>query len=216
MKTRSLLACTISIFCYFLVFRPHIIRWGATDDEANEPLPGDEFTPDARLISTHAITINASADQIWPWIVQIGNGRAGWYSFRFIEQLVGDGILLDEGASWRILPEFQNLKPGDRIPVANEAFKVIDVQSHRYLSLLTGFKMTPSEQDKTRSHSGFTFVLSPIDPQTTRLIARARFVSQSVLETLTLLGFLEPGHFIMQTKMLHGIKERVEAQTQRL
>ena len=195
---------------YLTAIRPCITRWGATDTEARRMLPGDEFTPEARFISTHAITINAPPDKIWPWIVQIGNERAGWYSYRFVELLVNDGKLLDEGASYRILPQFQAIQANDLIPVGNEAFKVIAVEPNHFLALKTGFDMVEDANSADRTHSGFNFVLEPIDSQTTRLFARARFVSRSLLETLVLLSFLEPGHFIMQTKMLHGIKQRAE------
>jgi len=214
-KSRALpFSLLAGIASYFAIIRRLIINWGATRDEINRTFPGDELTPASRLVSTHAITINAAAADIWPWIVQIGNGRAGWYSFRFVEHLVGDGSLLDEDASRRILPEFQNLQPGDFIPVADEAFKVIAVEPYQYLVLLTGFDgisaFDPEDATTSGSHSSFTFFLFPIDEQTTRLIARARFVSQSPMEALSQIFFLEPGHFVMQTKMLHGIKQRAE------
>jgi hypothetical protein len=215
-----LAALGAGVATYVAAIRPRIIRWDATDDEVRRSLPGDELTPDARLVSTHAITINASAGEIWPWIVQIGNGRAGWYSYRTIERLVHDGKLRDEGASRRILPEFQHLQIGDFIPVGNGAFQVADMKPEHYLILQPAFEMMsrerfdpnePTSGTPDRSNAGFNFILEPIDAQTTRLIARVRLTSKSLLETLLMCGFMEPGHFIMQTKMLRGIKQRVEA-----
>ncbi len=200
---------------YLAVIRPRIIRWGTTDDELQRHWPGDELTPQAQLISTHAITIHAPASDIWPWMVQIGNGRAGWYSYRFVERLVQDGKLLDEGASQRILPEFQNLQAGDHIPMGDTSFRVIDIQPERYMLLEPAFDSAPHKTADPQAsdatpHTGFNFILEPIDAQTTRLIARMRIVSRSLWETLFVVGFLEPGHAIMQIKMLHGIKSRVE------
>lgn len=196
------------IVTYGAIIRPRIVtRWGATDDEVKRTLPGDALTPDARLISTHAITINAPASEIWKWVVQIGNGRAGWYSFRWIEKLVGDGMLLDEGASWRILSQFQNLQVGDQIPVGGDSFEIMEIEPEHYMVLnIPSFGIDADT-------AGFAFVLEPIDANTTRLFARVRVDSKTLPGLLYLMGFFEPGHFIMQTKMLRGIKERAEAKT---
>jgi hypothetical protein len=95
----------------------------------------------------------------------------------------------------------------------------MDIKPERYLVLQPAFEMTarkrfdpdePTSGAPTRRDRGFNFILEPVDAQTTRLIARVRLVSKSLLETLLLCGFMEPGHFIMQTKMLRGIKRRVE------
>lgn len=200
---------------YLALIRPHVIRWGTTDEELARHWPGDDHTPHARFVSTHAITIHAPPSAIWPWIVQIGNGRAGWYSFRFVERLVKDGQLLDEGASWRILPEFQNLQVDDYIPVGDEAFRVVDIQPEQYMAL--EISPTPAPHGHVdplnpggNFNAGFNFILDPIDDRTTRLVARMRVAPRSLRETLYVVGFLEPGHAIMQTKMLHGIKARAE------
>lgn len=200
---------------YLAMIRPHIIRWGATDDEVQRTYPGDDIIPNANLISTHAVTIHAPPDKIWPWLVQIGNGRAGWYSFRFVERLVDDGKLFDEGASWRILPEFQDLQVGDSIPVGNSAFIVKAIQPDHYLMMqpmigaATG-RASSSPEPALMDNTSFGFVLEPIDEKTTRLIARARINGRTLPEVLFTMGLFEPGHAIMQVEMLRGIKARVE------
>src|SRR4051812_23088582 len=73
---------------YALLVRPWHLRWGATDEEAGEPLPGDDLRSDANVVATHAITIDAPAADVWPWLVQIGRGRGGFYSYTWLENLV--------------------------------------------------------------------------------------------------------------------------------
>jgi hypothetical protein len=77
---------------YWFGLRPWHIRWGATDDELARPLPGDEIVPRPRKWSTRAITIDAPAEVVWPWLVQIGQGRGGLYSYDWLENLAGCDI----------------------------------------------------------------------------------------------------------------------------
>ena len=70
----------------YLAWRPRMLRWGATEEEAAEPLPGDEITPHPRVRSTRAITIEAPPEEVWPWIVQMGMGRAGFYTHEWVER----------------------------------------------------------------------------------------------------------------------------------
>ena len=87
--------------------------WGATDQERQQALAGDELLPDARAWTTHAITIMAPAPEVWPWLVQMGWGRAGWYTYRWVDRLL---FPANGPSSARILPEHQRLGEGDRIP----------------------------------------------------------------------------------------------------
>ena len=89
-------------------------RWGATDAEVKKRLPGDELMPHPKWGFTHAVTIKAPVAEVWPWIVQMGQGRGGFYSYEFLENLVGCDIHNAD----RIIPEFQNLKVGDAIKLA--------------------------------------------------------------------------------------------------
>jgi hypothetical protein len=85
-------------------------RWGATDDEVNRTLPGDDLISHADLTATRAITIHTTAAQVWPWIAQLGQGRGGFYSYDFLENLVG----CDIHSADRIVPEWQRIDIGDR------------------------------------------------------------------------------------------------------
>ena len=99
---------------YILLARPRQLRWGATDQESDEPLPGDDLIADPDLTATRAITIRASADQVWPWIAQLGQGRGGFYSYDFLENLVGCNI----HSADRIVPEWQDVEVGDEVKLA--------------------------------------------------------------------------------------------------
>ena len=92
---------------YLLYIRPWQLRWGATDEELERPMPGDEIVARSTFNATRAVTIEARPEEIWPYIVQIGMTRAGWYSYDLLDNL-------GRPSARRILPQFQNLmKVGD-------------------------------------------------------------------------------------------------------
>jgi hypothetical protein len=125
---------------YVLVLRPWHLRWGASAGEARQHLPGDEIVPCPRMETTRAITIEAPAERVWAWLVQIGTGRAGWYSYDVLENLLG----LRVRSADRILPEFQQLAVGDVIPAAPPpylGFRVQRVEPPRALVTSTALDM---------------------------------------------------------------------------
>jgi len=99
------------------LMRPWYSRWGATDEEVNRSLPGREFAPHPKGGYTQAITIPAPTEEVWPWVVQIGQGRGGFYSYDFLENLVGCDIHSVD----RIVPQFQNFEPGEGLRLFPEA-----------------------------------------------------------------------------------------------
>jgi hypothetical protein len=99
------------------------LRWGATDDELKVVLPGDELVAAADLTATRAVTVRASADGVWPWIAQIGQGRGGFYSYDFLENLVGCDIHSAE----RVVPEWQSIDVGDAVHLTSEVGRVVAV-----------------------------------------------------------------------------------------
>ena len=165
-------------------------------DEARRPLPGDELVPSAKVQWTHGITIRARPPEIWPWLVQTGCRRAGWYSY--------DG--LDNGgvpSADRIVPELQRVEVGDIFPwtpVAEDGFVVRAVEPERALVL----------GDDAGSVT-WTFALEPIDEASTRLITRARGDYERVAVGLMLGLVWRPIHFGMQRRQLLNLKRRVEA-----
>jgi hypothetical protein len=102
---------------YAAIVRPRITRWGATDGEVQRALPGDDLTSryGYRPISTRAITIDAPPEDVWPWLVQMGSGRAGFYTHERVERLLFI-TYADGHSATRIHPEWQELHVGDRVP----------------------------------------------------------------------------------------------------
>ena len=188
-----------------LVARPRYLRWGATDDEVARSLPGDDLASDSPVGSTRAITIDAPVEDVWPWLVQLGYGRGGFYSYDWLENaFVG---LLGGTSGYRsadtVLPEHQRLSPGDFIPAAPR-----DVMGGRAVDIAR-WKVLALEPNHVLVLSGWgAFVLQPIGDGATRLIVRSR--GPGAWGRLSHYLFWEPAHFIMERRMLLGIKERAE------
>lgn len=175
-------------------------KWGATDAEVQKNFPGDELVPNSRGGFTHAITVRASTAAVWPWLVQIGQGRGGFYSYELLENMAGCQIHNAD----RILPEFQQSEIGDMIgmhPKMGNPYEVNSIEPGRALVLLL--------KDKTQIGS-WVFVLEEVDAKTTRLISRSRNdYSRSLGNTLAF-GIWGPISIVMDRKMLLGIKKRAE------
>ena len=179
---------------YMLAIRPWHLRWGATDEEVNRPMPGDDLCEKPHLDSTRAVTIAATPEQIWPWIAQLGRGRAGWYSYDFIDNP-------GQRSADVILPEFQELKAGDRIPTGiGPGFEVVAVEPERFLVL------------QPAPNAGLTFGLYPAGATSTRLVSRVRIRwNLRDPKTAVIAAVVDPGDFVMMRKMMLGIKRRAEA-----
>jgi hypothetical protein len=188
---------------YALLGRARQLRWGATGREAGEPLPGDDLIADPDLTATRAITIRAPASQVWPWIVQLGQGRGGFYSYDFVENLIGCGI----HSADRVVPEWQDLKPGDQVRLAPQAgLAVAHLEAARSLVLRGGVPM-----GKAAPPYDFTwaFVLNDGPGGATRLLVRERYAYTRPWARL----LVEPAaavSFVMSQKMLRGIRDRAE------
>ena len=187
-----------ALFTYVFVARSWHLKWGAEKFEADGPLPGDELVPYPQVRSTHAITIKARAADVWPWLLQMGQGRGGFYSYTWLENLVGCQMRNAE----RIVPEWQDLRVGDGVSLHPKAppLPVVAIEPGR--SIVLG--------------CSWAFVLHPIDERTTRLIVRSQGVYQpdmgnAITNFLIWRVVYEPAHFVMERKMLLGIKSRAEA-----
>ena len=199
---------------YWFVVRPWHLRWGASAEEVARPLPGDDLIPDAKISSTHAITIHASPAEIWPWLAQLGQGRGGFYSYDWIENAMG----LDIHTANRILPEFQDLKVTDTIPLAPDGFGLpVVILEPEQAMVLRGDTRLPSGDEMPALKPGeylaavWGFYLIGQVDGTTRLVERWRAdYASSVKNAVFYRAFLEPGAFLMQRKMLLGIKTRAE------
>ena len=154
----------------FHFLRPAMLHWGATPLEISTPLAGDEFISDPLLLSTRAISINAAPGTVWPWLAQMGQGRAGFYSYDWLENLIGLNIHNAD----HIIPELQALKIGDLIPFWQGAgVKVIKVEPS---SLLALGGTIYADTATTASNMGGTwvFALHEMKPGVTRLLIRTR------------------------------------------
>ena len=188
-----------AIGTYLLLVGPWQRRWGATDEEVQRAMPGDEEVERPLMIATRAITINARPKEIWPWLVQIGTGRAGWYSYDWIENLMG----LNVSSTDSIIPEFQQLEVGNTIPLAPGLEIPVKVLKPGETLLLVG-------HDPVVGDASWMFGLYPIDEQRTRLVTRTRNRWPMTPGGILSLLFTEPGSFLMVRKMLLGIKRRAE------
>lgn len=201
----GLAAAGTAVALYRWALRPWQRTWGATRTEARRPLPGDALAPRADYETTRAITIDAPAHAIWPWLVQLGQGRGGFYSYDWLENLFG----LDIHSADRVVPEWQEVELGDLVRMAPPdqfdgvaRMDVALIESDRALVL-----RSPEEAPDDQAAS-WAFVLDPVDDATTRLIVRTRMMTTPAMRVL-----LDPAHFIMERKMLHGIKQRAERRT---
>lgn len=188
------------------IIRPWYSQWGATKSEVSMALPGDDLVPKPVLESTRAITIQTSASNVWPWLVQMGQGRGGLYSYQRLENLIGCDIHNAD----HILPEFQDLKIGDKVRLGPEgypAFDVHDIKPERSLVLIG---IIPGASMPTTWV--WNFLLNPIDESSTRMILRSRLGCESSLgNTIMWRVFTDPISFNMERKMLQGIKVRAKS-----
>jgi hypothetical protein len=194
-------AATVAAVAVERLYRRHlrewVLTWGATRDEVDRPLPGDELLERPDIVATRAIEIDAPPSAIWPWLVQIGPGRAGAYTYDWIENLFG----LNMHSADRIVPELQQLAVGDvlRAPRGGPSMRVEILEPERILS--------------NRSEAGdwvWTFALEPQNGST-RLISRNRIAMKGSSAGQRFGMFvMEPGSLVMERKMLVGIKRRAE------
>jgi hypothetical protein len=189
---------------------------GSTEDELRRSWPSDDLVPHPKGEYMHAITINASAANIWPWLVQIGQGRGGFYSYEILENLIGCKMCNAN----EIIPELQHLKVGDSIPMhptMGSPYKVASIEPSRTLILLlredtkTGkaFELSDKTPEKYQNMS-WLFFLDEHDDGTTRLISRSRNDWNKSRGNTLFFGIFGPITLEMDRKMLLGIKQRVE------
>jgi hypothetical protein len=215
-------ALAVEIISY-LLWRPRMLRWGATSEEASEPLPGDERTPHPRVQSTRAITIDAPPERVWPWLMQMGIGRAGFYSHDWVERLIGRARYVEgRHSATRIHPEIAPLKVGDTVPMGAGAFATVwEVKPYEYLVAQESFVLRPVQGRRTRlitRYRGMGF-LSPAAQAIRddagplpRLIRFAVLRVPGVALIIRAVDFFvaDPLHHYMETGMLTGIKARAE------
>lgn len=184
----------ILLAVYLLWIRPWQLRWGATDEELNRSMPGDDIVKHPTFDATRAVTIRARPEEIWPWMVQIGFGRAGWYSYDWIDNL-------GRPSAERIIPEFQNIQVGDLIPIFKDrGFWVKAFEPNRWMLW----------DDKDKGDLTWFWGLYPADDGQTRLITRVRLRYRWLSPTILFNLALDVGDIVMMRKCMLGIKRRAE------
>ena len=184
---------------YLFAIRPAALCWGATAVEVARSMPGDDLVPSPSFCATRAITIHGRPEDIWPWLVQIGYGRAGFYGYDLIENLgSGTGIRSSES----ILPDLQDPKPGETLTISAVASLVFEsIQPDHYLI----WRGAANPID-----SSFVWGLYPIDASHTRVISRIRLRYHWRDRRLALDLFTEFADHVAVPKILLGLKGRVE------
>lgn len=201
-RWRSLraLAEDVPLFVTAPLYRRWHLRWGATEAEVSASLPGDDLQPFAQFRATRAISIEAPPEVVWPWLVQVGCRRAGWYSNDLMDNL-------GRPSSLEILDEFQQLEVGQWVPMSAfgeptqlTAFKVAGFEAHRWLLW-------------TKPESSWVWQLTSMANGATRLVSRVHAARDWRKPGTALLGLvlMEFGDFAMFRRMLLGIKERAES-----
>ena len=178
------------IGAYFAIGRPLMLHWGATCEELREPLPGDDLVEHPAVQSTRAVTVEAPPEAVWPWLAQLGQDRAGFYSYEWLENLAGCEMRNAD----RIHHEWQHRELGDIV----------------HLHPAGGLKVNLFQPQRALGLEGWgTFADVSVDKDRTRLIARGGVPRGAAAALYAVL--MEIPHFLMERRMLLGIKQRTEA-----
>jgi hypothetical protein len=214
--TRHRLAAVLGLMAgaYALAVRPKLLRWGATQEEVRGPYPGTDVIPGGKRGATMAVTIDAPPSRVWPWLVQMGCDRAGWYSW---DRLDNDGTPSAE----RIRSEWQQTSVGDRMastPSGGAWFEVAVLEPERFLGLRAPLDLrgrpfdTAGPRPSFYTDSLWGFRLEELPGGRTRLVVSGYAVSwPRLLLTIGNLVFWEPAHWIMQTRQFANLRRRAES-----
>jgi hypothetical protein len=187
---------------YAFVIRPWMLHWGSTVEERARPLPGDEVEPNATYVTTRAVTIKAPTQAIWPWLVQMGQDRAGFYTHNWVERVLQSGIP-DTSV---IRPEWQHLEVGDLIRTNRDiggkpmGWPVAAIEPGRALVVTS----------KSMPAGSYAFVVEPTGAGTSRLTVRDRARWKWSEWPFAALVY-EPLHAYMETGLISGVRRRAEA-----
>ncbi|HET7038152.1 MAG TPA: hypothetical protein VFI42_20935 [Thermomicrobiaceae bacterium] len=199
---------------YAVAVRPRLLRWGATDDEVAQPFPGSELISGGERSATMAVTIDAPPSRVWPWLAQMGYGRAGWYSWDRLDNF-GQPSAAD------LHPEWQDIKLrdflGPREGITSRAWAVAALEPERFLGLRASFDLKGRWFDPVEPRPRFFtdslwgFLLEPLPDGRTRLIVSGYWAFQPRwLQPLVRVLFLDLEHWIMQTRQFRNLKRLAE------
>lgn len=194
-----LLWIAVFLLAYIVLIRSWHQHWGATSDEIDRTMPGDGLVDHPIEVTTRAITIRAEPRYIWPWLAQMGKGRGGLYSYDRLDIWAG---VLEEPSSNEVLPEFQNLRAGDTIPVGGSPGWPVTLAEPNKMLLL--------DVHQDGAHVTWAFGLYPVSSIETRLVMRVRAQLLWSWKTPFIAAALDPAEFLMVRRQLIGIKQRAE------
>lgn len=201
----------VTVAAYPRVIRPWLLHWGTTGQEGERVLPGDDLVFKPKINSTRAITINAPMQQVWQWVIQVGQYRGGLYAGKWIENLTG----ADSTDAAQVLAEFQQPQVGDYVLLYPNmpGYAIATSQAPQYLVLQT-VRFETGEFTHSVSQDGMhgtmTFFLEPCAGNQTRLLVRTRIDYEAGSLVKVAWGMLEPLVFVLERRMLRGIKARAE------
>ncbi len=191
-------------------------RWGLSQAEADRAYPADKFVINPRWGFTHGIHIAAPADAVWPWVVQIGQDKGGFYSYELLENLVGCQMVNAD----RIVPEWQELHVGDTFKVHPEAgIQIVLVEPGRSFAAQMAMNLDTEEifdpaQGLPEKYMNlcWLFYVEPLEDGSSRFISHWQVEYTPSLKSYLMFGplIVEPVAFTMDRKMLLGVKQRVE------
>jgi hypothetical protein len=183
------------VAAYAAWVRPRQVTWGATPEEVHRSLAGDDLVAHPTFNATRAISIEAPPEQVWPWLVQAGLGRAGWYSYDLLDNL-------GRRSARRIIPELQHLAPGDIVPMGPGEGQGIPV--HALYPPRTMVWGSPGD-------TSWVWQLDPCPDGSTRLMVRIRSRIRPTVTSIFFSLLVEVADFWMLRKMLLNLRQRAES-----
>jgi len=214
-RVRSLSTVAVGASLLLTLARRLGTTFGSTPEERGASLPGDSIISRPTAVTDHAITIDAAPEYVWPWLVQMGWGRAGWYTARWVDRLLfpANGPSAD-----RIIPELQDLTLGAFIPDGppeTECGLIVEgLESGRSLVLHSTTHLPLSWREHASADWSWSFFLTPLPDDRTRFHFRSRWTTAPWWLTVGAGLALVPADFVMSRDMLRGVKRRAETLAQ--
>ena len=185
----------ISVVVFFVFIRPWHMKWGATEAEVERHMPGDDQVVDREFAFTRALTIDAAPEEVWPWVLQMGEGRAGFYSYDWFDN---GGVRSSEV----IVPELQKVEVGDIIPIGGSVqYRVASVDPARSVVWVS---------DDEPISGSWAWVLYATDDGKTRLISRMSGRTDPGLDKAAAHWVIDAGDIVFMRKSMRGIQQRAE------